>query len=817
MIVIKAVIMAGGKGTRLRPLTCGLPKPMVPIINKPVMEHGINLLKRHEITDIAVTMAYLPENIEGYFETGKKWGVNLNYFIEDVPLGTAGSVRNTGDFLDETFIVISGDALTDLDLDAAIKFHQFNNSKATLVLRKEKVPLEYGVVITDDNGKVIRFLEKPSWGEVFSNTINTGIYILEPEVMEYYTKGENFDFSKDLFPRLLNDKIPMYGYVTDDYWCDIGALEPYKQTQFDLLSQKVNLPMGVKEIEKGVWIDEGTLVSNNAKLIPPVYIGKNCVINENSSIGPFTVIGNDCKIGPSASLKNTTLWNNCTFGSLSEARGTVICSKVTIGSKVKLYENSVIGEGSIIKDNSTIKQDIKIWPQKTVEKNATLTQNLIWGTSAKKNVFGVRNISGDLNTDITPEFATKLGAAFASIFKDEGALIISGDESKGTCLIKNALIAGVQSTGTRPIKVNNCLLPMSRFAIRYYNALGGIHVKKDPTSNNRVNIEFLNNKGANIPKNVERDIENTLCTEGINRCSVEDIKDVIEVDNLSYFYGEECKKLLQDINQIKKNSPKIFLTSSSQQELELATALLKSIGCKVDVEITSKPSLDRIRARVWEGKYSFGALMQGNGESLSLVDGKGRVVEKENYFFLVSLLLLKKGEDINLIAPHTFPTVFENLGKTYNRQVVRTKSNPASVMNEMLKEDKITGNYLQFILNYNAIWGLGIIVDYLVNNTITLSQLISELPVYFYKKQEIPCDWEDKGRIIKELIMENKEEDLELFEGVRIKDERGWGLILPDHELPVFNIYTQGHNEEYAQELCDLFTEKVKSKLKNQR
>ena len=805
--------MAGGKGTRLRPLTCGLPKPMVPIINKPVMEHGINLLKKHNIKDIAVTMAYLPEVIEDYFELGEKWGVNLSYFVEDVPLGTAGSVKNTGDFLDETFVVISGDALTDLDLQTAIKFHQEKKSKATLVLRKEKVPLEYGVVITDDEGKVIRFLEKPSWGEVFSNTINTGIYILEPEVMEDYKKGDNFDFSKDLFPKLLQDGIPMYGYITEDYWCDIGALDSYKQTQFAMLSGKVNLPSPVKEIEKGVWIDEGSLISDKATLIPPVHIGKNCVINENAVVGPFTIIGDDCKIGPSSSLKNTTLWDNCTFGSLSEARGTVICSNVSVNSKVKLYENSVIGEGSILKDNTTIKQDIKVWPQKTVEENTTLNQNLIWGTQAKKNVFGIRNISGGINTDITPEFATKLGAAYASTFKTEGALIVSGDDSKGTCLIKNALIAGVQSTGIRPIKVNNCLFPMSRFAIRHYNAQGGIHVKKDSKDKDRINIEFLNSTGANIPKKVERDIENILCTEGINRCSVEEIKDVIEVDNLAYFYVEECKKLLQDINEVKRVNPNIFLHSSSQKALDLATDLLKSMGCHVTGEISNESSLDNIRARVWEGKFSLGGLIEENGETLTLVDSKGRVVEQENYVLLVTLILLKKGEKFNLVAPHTFPRAFENLGKAYNKQVIRTKSNPASVMNEMLKGEIALGNYLQFLLHYNAIWGLGIIIDYLVNNSLMLSDIINELPKFFYKKSEISCTWEDKGRVIKELISENKEEDLELFEGVRISDKRGWGLILPDHERPVFNIYTEGHSEEYAQELSDMFSENVRSKL----
>ncbi len=221
---MKAVIMAGGEGTRLRPVTCGIPKPMVPVLNKPVMEYTLELLKEHNITEVAATLAYFPAVITDYFGDGGDFGIKLKYYIEHTPLGTGGSVKNAEDFLSDTFIIISGDALTDIDLERAVKFHREKSSKATLVLKRVSVPLEYGVVITDENGKITSFMEKPSWGEVFSDTINTGIYILEPEVLDYYKKGDNFDFSKDLFPKLLNDNIPMYGYVTKDYWNDIGDL-----------------------------------------------------------------------------------------------------------------------------------------------------------------------------------------------------------------------------------------------------------------------------------------------------------------------------------------------------------------------------------------------------------------------------------------------------------------------------------------------------------------------------------------------------------------------------------------------------------------
>jgi mannose-1-phosphate guanylyltransferase/phosphomannomutase len=264
---IKGVIMSGGVGTRLRPLTCHLPKPMVPIFNKPVMEYGINLLKKYGINDIAVTLCYLPKIITDYFGDGSEFNVNINYYIEDRPLGTGGSVKNAHEFFDNTIVVISGDAFTNIDLGKAHNFHKEKGSKATLILSREPVPLEYGVVITDDNGKIIRFLEKPSWGEVFSDTINTGIYILEPEVLDYYKQGENFDFSKDLFPRLLRDNVPMYGYITEEYWCDVGDLNTYIETHVDVLSDEKKHYLLGKEQGKGIWIGEGTILEKVAKNI----------------------------------------------------------------------------------------------------------------------------------------------------------------------------------------------------------------------------------------------------------------------------------------------------------------------------------------------------------------------------------------------------------------------------------------------------------------------------------------------------------------------------------------------------------------------
>ncbi|WP_243096940.1 mannose-1-phosphate guanyltransferase [Thermohalobacter berrensis] len=813
--------MAGGKGTRLRPLTCDIPKPMVPILNKPVMEYIINLLKKHDINDIAVTMAYFPSVITDYFGDGQEWGVNLNYFIEDVPLGTGGSVKNAEEILDDTFVVISGDALTDINLREAIKFHKDKNSKATLVLKKESVPLEYGVIITDDEGRIVRFLEKPSWGEVFSDTINTGIYILEPEVLDYYKKGDNFDFSKDLFPKLLRDKVPMYGYVTDDYWCDIGNLNTYKLTQYDILNGKVNVDLSLNKVEEGIWIGEGTKLGRNVKIIPPVYIGKNCIIKDNVNIEPYTIIGHNCHIEKNTSLKRSIIWNNSRIGKKVEGRGTVICNNVHVNDRAKLFEGSAVGVGSIVSSNVVIKPNIKIWPDKKIEENTIVKQNLIWGTKASKTLFGYRDISGNINIDITPEFATRLGSAFASIMDDESTIIVSSDNSSASNIIKNCIASGILSTGVGVIDINNTAMPMNRFAVRHYKANGGIHVRIDYSNKNKVHIEFVDKNGANIGRSTERKIENIFNREDFERCNGDKVKDVIKIQNFASFYIKNGGDLLKDISQIKRKNPKVIISSRSQNIISLAKMFLEYIGCEVNTEysIEKYNSVDEyfsfLSKQVKDKKADMGIIFSENGENIILIDDKGRVIDKEKYIAVISLITLKIGNIKKLVIPYNSPKVIEEMARKYDVDVIRTKSNPSNIINRIFEiSDK--NSLIQYILNFDGIWGTGKIIDFLIQNETSLSKIADEVPNFHYVREEIACDWKDKGRVIREVIEENKDKDIELFEGVKINDNRGWALILPDSEKPVFNIYAEGFSEEYAQELSTFYSEKVKKLLKNQ-
>lgn len=800
--------MSGGMGTRLRPLTCQLPKPMVPIFNKPVMEYGIEILKEYGIEDIAVTLYYLPNNIMEYFNDGKEFDVNIKYYIENEPLGTGGSVKNAQEFLDNTFIVISGDAFTNINITKAYEFHREKGSKATLVLKKEPIPLEYGVVITDEYGRIIRFLEKPNWGEVFSDTINTGIYILEPEVLDYYKKGDNFDFSKDLFPRLLKDDIPMYGYITEEYWCDVGDISTYVKTHEDIFLNFSKDYLLEEELYKGIWAEEGVTIEKGARLYPPIYIGKNSLIKEGAIVEPYTVIGNNCVIKKGTSIKRSILWDNVIVEENCEIRKSVICNKVHIDKRSRLFEGAVIGANVKIDEDVTIKPDVKIWPYKTIDENVIVRDNLIWGKGSNKKLFGYRNISGVFNQNITPEMAVSLGTAFATVMGAKGSYILSSDEHNLSKSIKSSLISGLLSMGSQVIDIDNISIPICRFGIKYFNAQGGIHISSYGVD--EVYIEFMDERGANIDNNSKQKIENSILIGDFNRCFGDEIKGVVNIYNFAEIYIKEGKSYLKNIDKIKSKNPRIIISSPSENISELAKECLMGIGCNIKkIPYEDGWTIEDISKRVLDEDGDLGVLFSKNGEGIALTDGFNNIKD-EKYHLLTLSLGFKTGELKEAVIPYNFPRIVEKVAQQYGGKINYSKSNISNIIGTILDRNIEA----QYILNFDGIWAIGKIVDYLVGENIALNTLVQELPEYFYLKKEIPCEWDDKGNILRRLT-EERQYGIELVEGVRFIEDKGWVMILPDEEKPTFNLYVEGYKEEYAEELCTIYNEKIKKMIKD--
>lgn len=824
MSYLKAVIMAGGKGTRLRPLSCGIPKPMVPIANRPMMEHIIGLLLRHGLDRVVATLFYLPEKISNYFGDGREFGLELSYRVEETPLGTAGSVRNAQDFLDETFLVISGDALTDIDLTAAIRFHKEKKAMATLVLTKVDNPLEYGVVITEPDGRVRRFLEKPGWGQVFSDTVNTGIYILEPEVFSFYNDGENFDFSKDLFPKILAAGGGLYGYVADGYWSDIGNLDQYRQAHYDLLTGKIRLALPGVEIKPGVWAGEGAEIEEGAVINGPVLLGDYTRVRKGARVEEFSVIGAHGWVQEHASVKRTIIWNHAYIGEHCQLRGATLANRCHLKSKVSVYEGAVLGEGCTVGSRGCIHPEVKVWPDKLIESGSTLRDSLVWGNRNPKNIFSNMGVEGTVNVEMTPEFAAKLGAAYGSVQGKPARVVIGADGFKSCRALKRAVASGLLLAGIDLYDLGTTTTPITRYAVSVLGAQGGVQVRAVPDKTNDVRLEFLDEKGLNISKDMERKLENAFFGEDFARAGMEDTGEVAFVPRLIHQYLDG---LLQstDAPAIRRSNLKVMANYDAGNLSLLLPSLLERLGCEVVAlnqagenpegrpktlkEILSV--LDFMGERIVQEQADVGIVVDNNAERLILVDETGKLVKDEQLLALMAMMVLKASAGETVAVSVTAPRVIEEMAREYHGKVIRTKADPRSLM-EKVAEEKIfpaSDGANSYQPAFDALISLAKILEFMAKEGLKLSQLVNMLPQTYMAQKEVECPWTAKGRVMRHLFEENKDRQLELIDGLKIFHNDGWTLVLPDASEPVFKIYSESTSQEEADALTEMYMGRI--------
>jgi mannose-1-phosphate guanylyltransferase/phosphomannomutase len=822
---MKAVIMAGGKGTRLRPLTCNHPKPMVPIVNRPMMEHIVYLLKKHKFADVWVTLFYLGDAIENYFGDGHNFGLSFHYVTEETPLGTAGSVKNIEKSLTDTFLVISGDALTDIDLEAAVRFHREQRATATLVLTKVDNPLEYGVVITNPEGRVQRFLEKPGWGEVFSDTVNTGIYILEPSIFNYFKPGKVFDFSKELFPLLLAKGEPIYGYVAPGYWSDIGNLEQYRQAHYDALTGAVRVSIPGREIKPGVFVGEAVEIDSEAVLQAPILLGNYCRVKARASLQEFTVVGNYGLIQEDTVINRGILWEHCYLGAGSELNGALLCRHNHLKGHNTVNEGAVLGDGVSLGVKASVKSQVKVWPNKVVDSGAVLNESLIWAKKSSKSLFGNNGISGTVNQEITPEVAAKLGGVFGAQLKPGAQCVVASDQFKAPRVMKRALISGLLASGVGVFDLGTMTTPLVRYALVALGAQGGVHLRANPQDPEGVVMEFLDRQGMNLDKAAERALENSYCCEDFLRAGATTMGELTFVPQLveGYLQGLFTLEQQQLISAVRF---KIVVNYDPGNLAVILPAIFEKLHCEVyncydaaqlppDRPKTLKDLLGSI-SRVAEvmpiRQADLGVIVDNNAERLILLDNHGEILKEEQLTALLSFLVLKYQDEatampVQVTAPHTI----ETMARQFRGKVIRTKANPRSLM-EKIAQTKLfpaLNGQASYQPQADAVFSLIKVLELLARERLSLAELSQLLPQVERGYQEVDCPWEEKGRVMRRLFEENKGRELELTDGLKVFHDNGWALVLPDAEEPVFRIYAEANTTEEADALTQMYMDRI--------
>ncbi len=816
---MRAVLMAGGSGTRLRPLTCDLPKPMVPILNRPIAEHIINLLKRHQIREIIATLHYLPDVMREYFQDGSKFGVQMTYAVEEEqPLGTAGCVKNIAQLLDETFLVISGDTITDFDLSAAIEFHQKNKSKATLVLTRVNNPIEFGVVITDEKQRIKRFLEKPSTSEIFSDTVNTGTYILEPEVLDYLPANQECDFSKELFPVLLDKNEPMYGYVAEGYWCDVGHLDAYREAQYDGLQDKVKLDLAYQERSPNLWIGENTYIDPTAKIETPALIGDNCRIGPRVQIEAGSVIGDNVTIAADADVKRPIVWNGAMVGEDTNLRACVICRGTRIDRRAQVLEGAVVGSLSSVGEEAQISPNVRVWPSKKVESGATLNINLIWGTTAQRNLFGQRGVQGLANIDITPEFAVKLGAAYGSILKSGSTVSVSRDQRNISRMVSRSLIAGLMSVGIDVINLESTAIPIARTILPTMNLAGGVHVRLSPNRSDQILIEIFDSQGINISKAKEKKIEGAYFKEDLRRVQISEIGNMVDRHEVLDAYSKGFENLLNS-EAIRYSKSKVVIDYCYGVSGAVLPQLLTKFGCdavvlnaslkETSLGIEERENLLDQLGRVVEAlQANVGVQVTANGEQLILVDEAGSAIRGEMLTALMVNLMLTAHPRSTVVVPINASAAVEQIARRHDSHVIRTKANPTALMEAcQIHHNVVIGGSgdMGFIFpklhpGFDAMFCIAKVIEMLTIQERSLGQITADIPPVTHRYYTVRCPWKVKGALMRYFVETNPPEKLELTDGVKIINHQGdnWVLILPDAGEPLVHIYADSNDRDWV-------------------
>ena len=765
---MKAVIMAGGDGTRLRPLSANKPKPMVELLDKPVLEHILELLKRHGVTEACLTLKYLPQLVTDYFGNGEKFGMRLDYRIEKEALGTAGGVLNCADFLSqggaEDFLVISGDCYCDFDLGALAAFHKEKGAEATLGLYSHPEPCEFGLVVTAEDGRVVRFIEKPAWDSVLTDQINTGIYVLSPSVLQEIPKGKPYDFGRELFPRLLGDNRGMFGLALPGHWCDIGSTNAYLRCCRDMLRGSRStgaLPEGVQ-------------------LVPPVYIGENAVIGKGAVIGPDTVIGAGSVIAAGARVRGSVV-NGAAVNENAVVDGAVICAKACVGRGTEVSEGAVIGENCQIGEGCVIAAGTRIWPDRQIPSGA-LVSGIVAGDNQKAGLTFARSgvIRGEAGVTVTADACLRLGAA-AGEFRRVGVGWHGGETAR---VMAEAFGCGVCAAGGDLLRHDGNFLSCASYAGQVFGLPLSVFFEERKDG---VAIEFMDGNGGKIKREAERKFEAAAAEP--HRAGARTYGSAATVMGVVDAYVSAAVKNATVPAAVPGTGGGFAVSVAGKgAENRALKSALELLDCNVSERHTGAVTLE----------------VTCGGLKLTAVDEEGYRLTEDQLLVLTAFIELAGGTRA-LAVPYEAPAALEAMAADFGASILRVGRDGQRA--EELYQAQTTLR--------DGIFAGARLGAYLKQTGIRLARLRTNIPRFSASVREVALKG-DRGaamRLMSSYVMGKQPQGAmtwEIAAGLRLDTDRGRVSISPLRERSALRIRTESMNEETAEELCAEFERRAR-------
>ena len=826
---MKAVVMAGGEGTRLRPMTSSMPKPLLPVVNRPIMEHVLRLLRRHGFTETVVTVQFLASLVRNYFGDGEDLGMDLTYAAEESPLGTAGSVKNAEAALrDDTFLVISGDALTDIDLGELVRVHRERGAMVTVCTTRVPNPLEFGITILDDDGRVQRFLEKPTWGQVFSDTVNTGIYVMEPEVFDYVAPDEPVDWSGDVFPVLLKEDRPVFGYVAEGYWEDVGTHESYLQAQADVLERRVAVDIDGFEVSPGVWVAEGAEVNPQAILTGPLYIGDYAKVEAGVELREHTVLGSNVVVKSGAFLHRAVIHDNVFIGPHTNLRACVVGKNTDIMRAARVEEGAVIGDECVVEEEAIVSRGVKVYPFKTIEAGAVVRQSVIWESRGQRSLFGPRGLSGIINVEITPELVVRLTSAYATTLKKGSVVVTARDVSRAARALKRAVISALTSSAMDVRDLELAPLPTARLETARA-ATGGIFLRTTAGVPDSVDIIFLDDHGADLSPAAQRKLERVFSRQEFRRAFPGEIGDLTFPPRVTEDYTAELFRRV-DTSGVAGSGLKVVVDAAGGAAALLLPSLLGRLGVDAltvntgldevhptETAAEKEVALRRLGQLVASSRASFGAHFDPVGERISLVDDRGGIIDDGRALLVLMDLVAAERRGGRIALPVTTTRVAQQVASFHGVGVEWTTTSPDDLTRAAAQPGLIfagdgRGGYVvpEFGPALDGAAAFVRLAGLVARTQLSLSQIDARIPQAAVCRRSVPTPWAAKGQVMRAVVEAAGDRPLDTTDGVRVVEDDGrWVLVLPDPAEAVTHVWAEAADDEAALALIEEWVEVV--------
>ncbi len=825
---MKAVVMAGGFGSRIQPLTHSTPKPMLPLLNRPMMEHTMLKLRDLGITDFIVLLYYKPEIIKDYFKDGSHMGMNIDYVTPDDDYGTAGAVKKAQELIgDENFIIISGDVVTDFDFEKIFAFHKEKKSQLTITLTTVENPLQFGVVITDREGKIEKFLEKPSWGEVFSDTINTGIYIIEPEILDEIPKDENYDFGKDLFPSLMQSDVTLWGYDASGYWRDVGNPESYREVFEDVFTKKVDLIKRGKthnHVDGVLFIEDDNQLDKSIEIIGEVVIGKNVTISRNVKL-KNCVIGDDTIVEENCKISNTIIWNDVKIGKNGIFDSCVICNNNKIDKNVVAKAGLILAEGCEVGQLVNFEKDITIWPDKKIEDAAIVTSNLILGSKYKNSIFEAGKVTGKTNIELSCDMSTKLAEALAAQLPVGSKVMVSRDYHRSSLMLKRAFMSGLMSAGISIIDARGAPISVMRHDLHNSDDIvAGVHFMQDidPAS---TKILFFTEEALYIDNNLAKTIEKAFFKESFRRVDFQEIGLIQDANYSSDRYKKDIYEMV-DKHLLSRDSFRIAVDLTHGMLSRVYPEIINYIGINnilinayqdeqkhLNQDALIKRSKEDIEKMVLNLELDIGFVIYPSGQKLTLVCDEGIALDRQLGLLCVLYLFnMDAKEKRKVFLPVWAPDVMDE--EFTNLEITRGKYANFKEK-ELSKYDLVAAlegsfAFTEFSLHRDSTYATLKIMEMLIKQDVKLSKIITCVKSFYYKRLKVECNQALKGKMMRKFLEDAKGKKSSMIDGVKIWiNDTAWILMIPDQYTDNLNLYIQAKDDNEGKVILDEYLQKI--------